>query len=52
FDGIDFFQVWFFLMLGKLDWLAKRFVQLPGAPERNHDQIITLLKRRLQPFDV
>ena len=32
FDGVDFFQVWLYLMLGRKDWLARRFVRLPGAP--------------------
>ena len=49
FEGIDFFQVWLYLMLGKKDWLAKAFVQLPGAPERNHEQVVSFLNSRLAP---
>lgn len=47
FEGIDFFMVWLFLMLGRWNWLAKRFVQLPGAPERKPDEVITFLKSRV-----
>lgn len=48
FEGIDFFQVWLYLMLGRFDWLASRFVQLPGAPERDRDEVIALLRSRVQ----
>jgi fatty acid desaturase len=46
FNGIDFFQVWLFLMLGRWNWLAKRFVQLPGAPRRTEAEVISFLKSR------
>lgn len=46
FDGIDFFQVWLFLMLGRWNWLAQRFVRLPGAPERTDEQVVAFLKGR------
>jgi len=49
FEGIDFFMVWLFLMLKRYDWLATRFVQLPGAPERDKEQIIEFLQSRLSP---
>ena len=49
FDGIDFFQVWLYLMLKRWNWLADHFVQLPGAPERGRDEIIAFLKTRVQP---
>jgi fatty acid desaturase len=49
FDGIDFFQVWALLMLGRLDALARRFVHLPGAPERTDAEVVALLRSRLGP---
>jgi fatty acid desaturase len=49
FDGIDFFQVWLFLMLGRHDWLAARMVRLPGAPARTDAEAVVFLKSRLSP---
>ncbi len=49
FEGIDFFQVWLFLMLGRHDWLAKRMVRLPGAPVRDQQETVAFLKSRLLP---
>ena len=49
FDGIDFFQVWLFLMLGRKSWLARRFVRLPGAPDRTDAEVIAFLNERLRP---
>ncbi|AKF09018.1 fatty acid desaturase family protein [Sandaracinus amylolyticus] len=51
FQGIDFFQVWFFLMLKRYDVLAKHFVDLAEQP-RSDEEIIALLKSRVQRFDV
>lgn len=51
FEGIDFFQVWFILMLKRYDWLAARFVQL-GEVDKTQDEIIALLKSRTQRIDV
>jgi fatty acid desaturase len=50
FTGIDFFQVWLFLMLGRHDWLARRMVALPGAPVRDEAEVIRFLKSRLAPL--
>lgn len=50
FTGIDFFQVWLFLMLGRHDWLARRMVALPGAPVREEAEVIRFLKSRLAPL--
>ena len=50
FDGIDFFQVWLFLVSGSWNALAERFVQLPGAPLRDKAHIIEFLKSRMHPF--
>jgi fatty acid desaturase len=50
FDGIDFFQVWLYLMLGLWGALARRFVRLPGAPGRTDDEVIAFLKSRLRPI--
>ncbi|MBI2376912.1 MAG: fatty acid desaturase [Deltaproteobacteria bacterium] len=47
FEGIDFFQVWLYLMLGRWNWLAKCFVRLPGAPERTDAEVIELLRSRV-----
>lgn len=50
FEGVDFFQVWLYLMLGRWDALADRFVQLPGAPMRDRAAVIEFLKSRVQPI--
>jgi fatty acid desaturase len=52
FRGIDFFQVWLFLMLGRWHSLARAFVQLPGAPVRTEDQVIAFLQDRVRPFAI
>lgn len=46
FAGIDFFQVWALLMLGRWRTLAAHFVQLPGAPVRTEEEVISFLKSR------
>lgn len=51
FEGIDFFQVWFFLMFKRYDVLAKHFVDLEEVP-RTDEQIIEFLKSRVERFDV
>ena len=51
FEGEDFFSVWLWLMLGRKKHLAKKFVHLPGAPQRTEQEIIELFDRRLRPFD-
>ncbi len=48
FEGIDFFQVWAILMLGRYDWLADRFVQL-GDEKMSKEEIIDFLKSRTRP---
>ena len=45
FDGIDFFQVWLYLMLRRYDWLARRYVHL-GGPKKSHAEIVALLRER------
>ncbi|MDP2315502.1 MAG: fatty acid desaturase [Pseudomonadota bacterium] len=50
FDGIDFFQVWALLMLGQKKALARRFVRLPGAPNRTDDEVIAMMNSRLTPI--
>ncbi len=45
FRGLDYFAVWLFLMLGRYDWLAKRFVHL-GETRRTDEEIVTLLRSR------
>ena len=50
FEGIDFFQVWLYLMLGQWQALARHFVQLPGAPVRNQEDVIAFLRGRVQPI--
>jgi fatty acid desaturase len=44
FEGIDFFGVWFLLMLRRYDRLARRVVQL--GEKRSPDEIIALLRSR------
>jgi fatty acid desaturase len=45
FEGIDFFGVWFWLMLKRYDVLVKHFVDLEDEP-RSKKEIIALLKER------
>jgi fatty acid desaturase len=52
FEGLDFFLVWLLLMTKRWSWLARSFVQLPGAPVRTPAEIIELLKSRVQPHVV
>jgi fatty acid desaturase len=52
FEELDFFMVWLLLMTGQWSRLARAYVRLPGAPERTPEQIIALLKGRVQPFPV
>jgi len=49
FRGVDFFVVWVWLMLGRYDWLARRYVDLADA-KLSQDQIIALLKARTRRF--
>jgi len=46
FDGLDFFQVFTNMMLGRWNKLADHFVKLPGAPERSREQVIEFLRSR------
>jgi fatty acid desaturase len=50
FEGVDFFMVWAFLMLGRWQTLARHFVRLPGAPARDEAQVIAFLKKRVAPI--
>lgn len=49
FSGIDFFQVWVYLMTKRYRTLASHYVRLPGAPERSDSEVIQLFKDRLRP---
>jgi fatty acid desaturase len=49
FEGIDYFQIWFLLMLKRYDTLAKHFVDLEETP-RTKEEIIALLKERVKPI--
>lgn len=48
FEGIDFFQVWLYLMLGRYDWLANRYVDLGHG--RSKEEIIAMLRSRTLPI--
>ncbi|MEI7703174.1 MAG: fatty acid desaturase [Deltaproteobacteria bacterium] len=48
-SGVDFFEVWFLLMTGNWDRLARAFVRLPGAPERTHAEVVAHLRSRVRP---
>lgn len=50
FEGLDFFLVWLLLMTKRWTWLARAFVQLPGAPVRDQAQVVAFLQSRVQPF--
>jgi hypothetical protein len=47
FSGIDFFGVWFCLMLKRYDWLAKRVVPL-GGEKPTMEETMALLKSRTE----
>ncbi len=49
FEGIDFFQVWVFLMLRRYDWLAARMITLDEEPWSTEDKI-ALMRSRLRPI--
>jgi fatty acid desaturase len=51
-EGVDFFQVWFLLMTGNWQRLARAFVRLPGAPQRTDEEAVAFLKTRVVPFPV
>jgi fatty acid desaturase len=46
FDRLDFFGVWLCLMLGRYDWLARRYVHLGGGGRPSEEEIIGLLRTR------
>jgi fatty acid desaturase len=48
-DGLDYFQVWLLLMTGRWGRLARAFVRLPGAPARSDEEVIALLRARVEP---
>jgi hypothetical protein len=50
FDRIDIAQIWLLLVTRQHRKLATHFVRLPGAPARSDDEVIALLRRRLQPI--
>ena len=50
FDGLDYFQIWVNLMLGRWRKLATHFVRLPGAPVRTQDEVVAFLKSRVRPI--
>jgi fatty acid desaturase len=50
FDGIDYFGVWTCLMFRRWSHLADYVVQLDGAPHRTREQVIAMLKERVQPI--
>ena len=49
FDGVDYFQIWLNMMLGRWGYLADKFVHLEGAPARSKAEVIAFLKSRVQP---
>lgn len=49
FEGVDYFEIWLNLMLGRWGFLADKFVHLEGAPVRSKDDVIAFLKSRVQP---
>ena len=51
FDRIDFFMVTVWLVLHRYDWLARRFVRLPGD-SRTDAEVIEFLKSRTAAFGV
>ena len=50
FEGVHFFDVGLCVMLGKLDYLAERYV-FYGQKKRTKEEIVMELKRRLEPIE-
>ena len=50
FEGIDYFGVWTCLMFRRWSTLAAHVVPLEGAPARTREQVILMLKERVQPI--
>lgn len=50
FDGIDLPGIWLLLVTRQHRRLARHFVHLPGAPARTEDEVIAMLRRRLEPI--
>lgn len=46
FDGVDFFVIWLWLMLGRYNWLARRYVHL-GEVRPSEQEIIGVLRQRV-----
>lgn len=51
-QGLHYPQVCLWLLLKRYDALAARFVQLPGAPVRGHDEVVALLRSRVAAIPV
>ena len=51
FEGLDYFQIWFLLMIKNYKFLAKRFVSVSESP-RTQQEIIDFLKKRTRKFDI
>ncbi len=51
FEGIDFFQIWFFLMSKNYEKLGKHFVDIRDAFE-SQDEVIAFLKMRIAPIAI
>jgi len=52
FEGVDYFEIFLNMMLGRWGFLADKFVHLEGAPVRSKEEVISLLKSRVQPVAV
>ena len=52
FNGVDYFEIWLNMMLGRWTFLADKFVQLEGAPVRSQEEVIAFLKGRVLPVAV
>jgi hypothetical protein len=50
FDGLHFFDVGMCVMLGRLEYLAERYVYY-GQKKRTKKEIVMELKRRLEPIE-
>jgi len=49
FQKIDYFMIWFYLMLGRFDWLAKHYVDLNPDQPMTREQIMAHLRARTRP---
>ncbi|MEQ9425598.1 MAG: fatty acid desaturase [Cyclobacteriaceae bacterium] len=49
FEKLDYFMIWFYLMIGKYNWLANHFVNI-NHQHSSEEEVIALMKERTRRF--